>query len=155
MDQTPSAENSGCRCRPKSMDVREYASTLVGAVIGSDSAIFYQVGDGGIVFSSEGSAGEFDFGIEPEDTEYVNMTDFITDELALECLKYKRVDGVIEDLILFSDGVFPIAVDYRENRPHHPFLKPMIAPLRESTDPNGLERETRDVFVIPRNKYED
>ncbi len=42
---------------------------------------------------------------------------------------------------MFSDGIFPVAVDYQTNQPHEPFLIPMIAPLRNlnssSTNGNG------------------
>src|SRR5262249_53406684 len=61
-------------------ELRDYASTLVGAVIGKNSAVFYQIGDGGIVFSPSGQAKSYRFAIAPVESEYVNVTDFVTDE---------------------------------------------------------------------------
>lgn len=111
-------------------EMREYASTLVGAVVGNDETIFYQVGDGGAVFSIDGTVNSYIFGVEPHEGEYVNMTDFLTDEEAPDRLRFARIEESIEDLILFSDGIFAVAVDYQKNKPHEPFLRPMIAPLR-------------------------
>lgn len=113
---------------------RDFASTLVGAVIGTGGAAFYQIGDGGIVFSASGEKESYIFAIEPVESEYVNVTDFITDEAAAERLRFKFVEETVEDLILFSDGIFSVAVDYQSNRPHEPFLLPMIAPLRNGGD---------------------
>lgn len=121
--------------------VRDYASTLVAAVIGANYAVFYQIGDGGIVISDCGLPESYRFAVAPAESEYVNMTDFVTDETASERLRYNLVEETIEDLILFSDGIFPVAVDYQTNQPHEPFLIPMIAPLRNSnsssTNGNG------------------
>jgi hypothetical protein len=120
---------------------RDYASTLVGAVIGKARAAFYQIGDGGLVYSATGAAESYVFGIEPIESEYVNVTDFVTDETATERLRFKLIDEAVEDLILFSDGIYPVAVDYQVNRPHEPFLVPMIAPLRNSAVVNGLNEK--------------
>ena len=84
--------------------------------------MFYQIGDGGIVFSASGETESYRFAIEPAEALYVNMTDFITDETAAENVRFKFVEEEVEDLILFSDGIFPVAVDYQTNQPHEPFL---------------------------------
>lgn len=117
-------------------EVRDFASTMVAAVAAEDSAVFFQIGDGAAVFSVSGGADSYRFALPPVEAEYVNVTDFLTDDAAFERLRFARIDERIEDLILFSDGIFPIAVDYRSNRPHEPFLIPMLAPLRNS--PNGI-----------------
>lgn len=113
--------------------MRDFASTLIGAVVGADEAVFFQVGDGGAVFSVSGESKSYRFAIEPEDSEYVNVTNFLTDETAFESLRFCLIDERIEDVILFSDGIFAVAVDYQSNQPHEPFLMPMIAPLRNGS----------------------
>ncbi len=134
----------------KDKDLREFASTLVGAVIGREKAVFYQVGDGGAVFSTDGKPASYRFGVEPADAEYVNMTDFLTDETAVEALRFAKVDEAIEDLILFSDGIYSVAVDFKNNSPHEPFLIPMIAPLRNSTEVNGLNQKLENFLSSPK-----
>lgn len=120
---------------------REFASTLIGAVVGENAAVFYQIGDGAIVYSVSGKQGSYCFGIEPADTEYVNMTDFITDATAAEQLRFTFIDEPIENLVLFSDGIFAVAVDYQTAEPHEPFLMPMIAPLRTGKNVEGLNEK--------------
>ncbi|MGI9034995.1 MAG: protein phosphatase 2C domain-containing protein, partial [Pyrinomonadaceae bacterium] len=47
--------------REEKMEMREFASTLVGAIVGKTDAVFYQVGDGTAVFSVDGKKGSFQF----------------------------------------------------------------------------------------------
>ena len=129
--------------------VRDYATTFLGAVVGARSAAFYQIGDGGIVFSVAGDAPNYRFAVAPAETLYVNMTDFITDETAMEQLRFNFLEETVEDLILFSDGIFPVAVDFQTNEPHAPFLAPMIAPLRNGADGDGLNGKLRAFLASP------
>jgi serine/threonine protein phosphatase PrpC len=131
-------------------ELRDYASTLIGAVIGENSAAFYQIGDGGIVFSASGAPESYRFAIAPVEAEYVNVTDFVTDETAAERLRFKLVEEKIEDLILFSDGIYAVAVDYQNNKPHEPFLMPMIAPLRNGAGNNGLNEKLENFLASPK-----
>lgn len=123
--------------RAEKKEMREYATTLVAAVVSESDAVFYQVGDGGAVFSVDGAPESYRFSIAPVESEYVNMTEFLTDTAAAKSLRFVAVEKRIEDLILFSDGIFAVAVDYQEMRPHEPFLMPMIAPLRRSSSGNA------------------
>lgn len=142
-------ETIGKMAREHKKDLREYATTLVGAVVGPTGAAFYQVGDGGAVFSASGAPGSYRFGVEPAESEYVNMTDFLTDETAAASLRYAFVEEPVEDLILFSDGIFAVAVNYLENKPHEPFLRPMIAPLRNGSAPDGLSEKLESFLASP------
>ena len=131
-------------------ELRDYASTLVGAVIGAECAAFYQIGDGGIVFSVSGEARSYRFAIAPVESEYVNVTDFVTDETAAERLRFELVKENVEDLILFSDGIYAVAVDYQAGQPHEPFLMPMIAPLRNGAALNGLNEKLENFLASPK-----
>lgn len=128
---------------------REFASTFVGAVVGRSGAAFYQIGDGAIVYSVSGAAESYCFGIEPAESEYVNMTDFITDAAASQRLRFASVTEAIEDLILFSDGIFAVAVDYQTTKPHEPFLMPMMAPLRTGKNIDGLNEKLEKFLASP------
>ena len=130
-------------------EMRDYASTFVGAVVGGGVAAFYQVGDGGAVFSADGKAASYRFAIAPTETEYVNMTEFLTDETAAKSLRFRFVEEAVEDLILFSDGIFAVAVDYKNNQPHEPFLMPMIAPLRNGNAADGLNEKLEKFLASP------
>jgi len=128
-------------------ELRDYASTLVGAVIGESAAAFYQIGDGGIVFSTSGAPASYSFAIAPVEAEYVNVTDFVTDETAAEHLRFEMVEEKVEDLILFSDGIYAVAVDYQRSAPHEPFLMPMIAPLRNGAATGGLNEKLENFLA--------
>ena len=134
----------------KKKEFREFASTFVGVIVGKEDAIFYQVGDGGAVFSVSGKQKSYQFGVEPSDSEYVNMTEFLTDDNALESLRFAKVEEAIEDVILFSDGIYSVAVDYQNNSPHEPFLIPMIAPLRNDLEANGLNEKLESFLASPK-----
>lgn len=130
--------------------VREFASTFLGAIVGENAAAFYQIGDGAIVYSISGAPESYNFGVEPVDTEYVNTTDFITDATAAEQLRSAFVEEAIEDLILFSDGIFAVAVDYQTMKAHEPFLMPMIAPLRNGNNISGLNEKLAYFLASPK-----
>ncbi len=130
--------------------LREFATTFVGAVAGENGAAFYQIGDGAAVFSASGAAESYRFGIEPAESEYINMTDFVTDETAGERLRFAFVAEAVEDLILFSDGIFAVAVNYQTMKPHEPFLMPMIAPLRNGNGIEGLNEKLENFLASPK-----
>lgn len=131
-------------------EIRDFASTLIGAIVGENATVFYQVGDGGAVFSTNGKNESYRFGIEPTESEYVNTTEFLTDDAAWNSLRFVLIKERIEDLILFSDGIFAVAVDYQKNKPHEPFLMPMIAPLRNGNSANGLNEKLENFLASPK-----
>jgi serine/threonine protein phosphatase PrpC len=136
--------------RENKKEMRDYASTLVAAVVGKTGAAFYQVGDGGAVYSADGKPESYQFAVEPGESEYVNMTEFLTDDAAADSLRFRFVEAAIEDLILFSDGIFAVAVNYQTNQPHEPFLMPMIAPLRSGTATNNLNEKLEKFLASPK-----
>ena len=132
-------------------ETREYATTLVAAVVGKNDAVFYQVGDGGAVFSADGKPMSYQFSIAPVEAEYVNQTEFLTDEMAAaDSLRFTRLETAIEDLILFSDGIFAVAVNYQTGKPHEPFLMPMIAPLRNGGANADLNEKLEKFLASPK-----
>lgn len=130
--------------------VRDYASTFVAAIVGETRAAFFQVGDGAAVYSLAETPDEYVFGIDPVETEYANVTDFLTDKEAFAALRFNSTDAPIEDLILFSDGIFAVAVDYKTNLPHAPFLRPMIAPLKNGQTGESLNVKLESFLASPK-----
>lgn len=107
--------------------MRDYACTLLGAVIAARRAIFFQIGDGAIV-AAGGSAQGVVFW--PEVGLYANMTHFLTDEDALAHLQVWVAEVRIEELALFSDGLQRLALNFAQHCPHTPFFEPMFDQLR-------------------------
>ena len=128
-------------------DIREYSSTLAAAVLAEARSVFFQIGDSGILIS--GGDGGFEFAVDPEENEYVNMTSFLTDEDASEKMRIVELEERVSDLVMFSDGLETIAIDYKTGKPYEPFLRPMIAPLKNGSGSAELDRKLEDFLSSP------
>lgn len=110
---------------------RDYACTLLGAVIGENNAVFFQVGDGAIVI---GEGGGFRPVFWPDSGEYANMTFFVTDENALSNLHYEVYPTAPAEVAIFSDGIQRLALVYKTREAHKPFFEPFFTRLRKAAD---------------------
>ena len=128
------------------IDVREYSSTFSAAVITPAKAKFYQIGDGRILYS-DGSG--FEYGIDIPESEYVNMTHFLTDEDAADQIYFFETEDKVKDLVLFTDGIENIAIDFASGKPYEPFLLPMLAPLRNGSTNSGLSEKLFEFLSSP------
>jgi len=118
-------------------EMRDYAATLLVALLGPDYAAFCQIGDGAIVVLTEEQ--EWAWVFWPQHGEYANTTHFVTDNNALENLEFDAGSRTIAELAMFSDGLEAMVIDYRSRAAHQPFFNRMIGPLRQvkaaGTDP--------------------
>ena len=62
--------------------VRDFACTVVAAVIGDDASAFLQVGDGAIVLSCAAEPADHAYVFWPQEGEYANQTNFATEAVA-------------------------------------------------------------------------
>lgn len=108
---------------------RDYACTLLGAVVGPKQSVFFQIGDGAIVASYVDAQGVVFW---PDYGPYANMTHFITDDDALLHLHISITNAQIEELALFSDGLQRLALDFSLRIPHIAFFEPMLETLRKA-----------------------
>jgi len=109
--------------------VREYACTFLGAVIGSNTSIFFQIGDGAIVASSGTVQGVVFW---PDNGMYANMTHFITEQDAYLHLQFAVVNTRIDEVALFTDGIQNLTLSFEQRTPHIPFFEPMLQKMRMS-----------------------
>jgi len=107
--------------------LRDFACTLLIAVVAPAGAAYGHVGDGGIVIDT-GAGLELVFW--PQSGEYANMTRFITDDDALEHIRTLDSVTAPEELAVFTDGIQRLALDFRSACVHAPFFDPMLAVLR-------------------------
>ena len=96
---------------------RDYASTLICAVLLPDQAWHLQIGDGAAVFRY-GEQRIVDFW--PAKGEYGNETFFITDDSVLEQLYVREIE-IPDEVTLFTDGLEAIALDLKNREVHRPF----------------------------------
>ena len=120
------------------LTARDYACTLLGAVVSPNKAIFFQIGDGAIVASSGYAQGVVFW---PESGPYANMTNFVTEEDALAHLLISVTSTYIDEVALFTDGIQRLALSFEEHIPHTPFFEPMFNVLRRQ---NPVECEILD-----------
>jgi hypothetical protein len=98
---------------------RDYACTLLVAVVDDYGAAFAQVGDGAIVVSDGQSYAPVFW---PQSGEYANTTFFITDPPARRSVCTEvRIPGP-EEVALFTDGLQSLALRFADRSAHAPFF---------------------------------
>ena len=119
-------------------EVRDFACTLLVAVIGPADAAFIQLGDGAIVVSSEGE-GSWAFVFWPQHGEFANTTNFLVDQEAERLFEFDSSSGVIRDVAVFTDGIENLVLNKREKIVHAPFFESVFPSVRALTS-EGLDR---------------
>lgn len=114
---------------------REFACTLLGAILGPTSSAFFQVGDGAIVYSlSEGA--EYTLAFWPERGEYENTTFFVTQASFFDQLQFAVIDRRVAETALFSDGLQRLALNYQTQGAHQPFFNGIFPGVRSVSTAN-------------------
>jgi hypothetical protein len=114
---------------------RDFACTMLLAVLGKSRSMFAQMGDGAIV-KSDGSS--FDVAFWPQRGEYANQTTFISDPESLDNVQ-ASVGGPVDEIAMLTDGLQSLALNYAAKSVHAPFFTPMFRALRAAEDPNLLQ----------------
>lgn len=110
--------------------IRDFACTLLVAIIGPERAVFFQIGDGAMVVKERGDEG-WSYIFWPQHGEYINTTNFVTSGDATEVLEFASVNRQIESFSCFSDGIESLVLHYATKTVHDPFFNRMIVPVRE------------------------
>ncbi|CAK0763667.1 Protein phosphatase 2C [Gammaproteobacteria bacterium] len=127
------------------VSLRDYACTLLGAVVSPECSSFFQIGDGGIVLSQEGVLAPVFW---PEIAEYANETNFLTDSNVLEHLHCATYETRVEELSLFSDGLQRLTLVYENRSAHAPFFSPMFSTMRQTAEESlPMLNEQLSVFL--------
>jgi hypothetical protein len=108
---------------------RDFACTLLGAVVTETTACFWQRGDGFILREREG---RYEPIISPDRGQYVNETGFITDADAVEALHFLRLDERLNQLAVLTDGLEPVTIVARTGLGFERFFAPLFARLAQS-----------------------
>jgi hypothetical protein len=119
---------------------RDYACTLLGAVIGPSGAAYMQIGDGAIVVAGE-ELGEYSWIFWPQHGEYANSTNFLTQEDAAAALQFDSGPPVSE-IAIFSDGIERLVLDLSARTVHSPALRPIFNWLA-GTKPNDVRQPSQ------------
>ncbi|MNI11783.1 hypothetical protein D3C73_649400 [compost metagenome] len=110
---------------------RDFACTLVAAVISEDCAVFVQIGDGAIVIESPEEPDTYSWVFWPQQGEYENTTYFATDSHASQFLQFDIFQHHgCKEVALFSDGLQRLALHYQSQSAFSPFFRPFFQVLR-------------------------
>ena len=132
--------------------IRDFACTLLGAVIGPGVAAFVQVGDGAIVIAGD-EPGSWAWMFEPQKGEYANETSFLTGEDACRCASVAVLTDVPAEIALFTDGLENLLIrTHPERHVVGQFFDQMFPPVRRAADPGldeGLSEHLAGYLATP------
>lgn len=111
---------------------RDYAATLVLAIVTPEMVVCGLIGDCAIVVAA--AEGELQSLCQPQRGLYANTTYFATHHSHQERLDLQLWTGAVHRLALFSDGLLSLAMNIEQNRPYTPFFTPLFAFAAEATD---------------------
>jgi hypothetical protein len=116
------------------LKAQDFACTLLAAVIGRDEAAYFQLGDGAIVEALPGEKDQYRCVCWPQQGEYANTTNFLTDADAKRKIFCEVKQGAVNEVALFTDGIQSLVLDYRTKSAHSPFFAALFAWLRPHAD---------------------
>jgi hypothetical protein len=109
------------------MRMRDLATTLLAIIVSGERTVCFQVGDGAVVFST---GPEYELAFWPQNGEYANTTNFLTDSTLSESLQFRVLKKRVDELALLSDGLQMLSLDYASRSAHQQFFAPMFSTLR-------------------------
>ena len=113
------------------LSVRDFAATLLAAVLDEDTAAFFQIGDGAIVIPGDEEE-TYGWLFWPQQGQYANETNFVTDQNAGQKLEFALVSHRVDEVAVFTDGVQSLALHYQSRQAHNPFFLSVFRWLRSA-----------------------
>jgi hypothetical protein len=131
------------------LNPREFACTMLGAVVGHDRAAFFQIGDGAIVVSNRSEPDDYGWVFWPQHGEFANQTNFITQDNAMELFELELEERCVDEIAMFTDGIERLVLDLKERTAHAPFFRTLFGWLA-NTEPAKVSEEIPTSEVIMR-----
>lgn len=131
---------------------RDFACTFLGAVVESEIAVFFQIGDGVIVLSDDLESDSYVHFVWPETGEYANTTFFATGSDAAHHLRFDKIARPVDEVALLTDGLQGLALRYESRLANAPFFRPFFAAVRgePAGESAGLSRSLAAFLGSPR-----
>lgn len=117
------------RAETETLSPRQFACTLLFAVITAQTAYFAQLGDGGWVMRINGSLLPATW---PFRGEYANETFFLCSKNWRDGFQFEKVSVPVTAVAGFTDGIQPVALQYDTRSAHVPFFAPLFKVLEEA-----------------------
>lgn len=136
------AEALSVRAEANEHAVRDYACTLLAAIVAEEVAAFIQIGDGAMVVS-HGQEDGWCYLFWPQHGEFANTTNFIVSANATEAVEFSLEPRRINEFAIFSDGIENLVLHHASRSVHDAFFNAMFPPVRNS-DVNGWDQKLSD-----------
>lgn len=120
--------------------IKEFATTLLFALLSEKGNIFVQIGDGLI---AKGDINDLNCVFEPQHGEYINTTYFATEKNISERFMFEFNSDKIKRLVMHTDGIEIISFNFALKKPHINFFNPIFAMLDEFNK-SGLDKNTSE-----------
>lgn len=137
------------RAETENVSVREFACTILGAVVGQDRAAFFQIGDGAIVVSNRAEPDDYGWVFWPQHGEFASQTNFLTQDNALDVLEFELEERCVDEIAVFTDGIERLVLDLQEKTAHAPFFRTLFGWLA-NTKPAVIGEEIPASGVVSR-----
>lgn len=124
------------------MPLREFACTLLAAMVSDNHAVFMQIGDGAIVFWGRGY-GDWSIASWPQHGEYLNTTSFLTEPASRRAFEFISEHAPIYEIAVFTDGIESLVLHYATQSVHSPFFDGIFPAVRVLEQP-GLSTSLSD-----------
>lgn len=143
------------KCADNDLLPRDFASTVLTAIIGNDCAVFFQIGDGAIVITDCEEPDNYRWVFWPQQGQYANETNFATDEHAPEKIEFTLVSRRIDEVAAFSDGLQGLTLHYESRQAHNPFFAPIFGWLRAAPESNSQKHTASLTSFLNSEKIND
>lgn len=120
---------------------RDLACTLLFAAFSEREAFFGQLGDGAWLVTSGATITAATW---PFRGEYANETCFLTSPNWSKLFEFRRLNGPIDSVIGFTDGIQGLVLNYQTRKVFEPFFEPLLKVLRYSLSPEELTAPLQD-----------
>lgn len=108
------------------LNPREFACTVLAAIIGEDQAAFFQIGDGAIVVSNRSEPDDYGWVFWPQHGEFANQTNFVTQENVLDVLEFELEERCVDEVAVFTDGIERLVLDIAERTTPPQFFRTLF-----------------------------
>jgi hypothetical protein len=125
-------------------EIKDFACTALGAIVDTNQAVFFQIGDGAIVISEKGSQ-EFSPMFWPQHGEFANQTNFITQSNIEDLLEFVNLSQQFDQIALFTDGLERLILNFSSKTVYAPSLDSIFAWLK--TIEQGQRNHPSEAFI--------
>jgi hypothetical protein len=125
--------------------LKEFACTLLFAVVGNEHAAFFQIGDGAIV-ASDGLEDGFSYVFWPQHGEFANTTNFVVSNDAFDAFEFEvSLRPRLKEVAIFSDGLENLVLHHATKTVHEAFFSTMFRPVRACKSLDESKQLTPDL----------